>query len=246
MNRVVLITGSSRGIGRATAIEFAKKGYDIIINYVHSEEEAKKFKVELEELYGIQALAIRADLAKEEEVRALAAHAIATFGKVDVLVNNAGIALYGKVEDKTTADWNVTLQTNLIAPFLLSQILGEGMVKNKYGKIVNISSIDAIYTYNAESMEYDAAKAALINMTYNFAQWLQPYVNVNCVAPGWVETDMNKDLPQELIEYQTSKICKKRFAKPEEIAKLVVFLASDDAEFINSEVIKIDGGYKLI
>ena len=245
MNRVALITGSSRGIGKATAEEFAKRGYDVIINYVHSKEKAEALCTQLEQQYGVTAKAIKADLASETEVRAMAQRALVEFGKVDVLVNNAGIALYSEVEGKTVADWNLTLQTNLIAPFLLSQILGAEMVKNQYGKIVNIASIDAIYTYNAQSMEYDASKAAIINLTYNTALAFQPYVNANCVAPGWVETDMNKDLPQELIDYQTSKICKKRFAKPEEVAKLVAFLASDDAEFINSEVIKIDGGYKL-
>lgn len=245
MNKVAMITGSSRGIGKATAIEFAKRGYDIVINYVHSKEKALSFQKELEEKYGVKAIAMQADLSQEEEVKNLAQEALDTFGKVDVLVNNAGIAPYSEVQDKTVQDWQQTLQTNLIAPFLLSQILGNEMVKNHYGKIINVSSIDAIYSYNAESMEYDASKAALINMTKNFALQLQPYVNVNCIAPGWVETDMNKDLPQEMIDAVTNKICKKRFAKPEEIAKLICYLASDDAEFINSEIIKIDGGYKL-
>lgn len=245
MQRIVLVTGSSRGIGRATAEEFARRGDHVILNYVHSQEKAQQLCRELTETYGVQVHAIQADLSKEAEVRALAAQALELFGRVDVLVNNAGVALYSEVAEKTVADWNLTLQTNLVAPFLLSQILGAEMVRHQYGKIINISSIDAIYTYNAPSMEYDASKAALINLTQNFALALQPYVNVNCVAPGWVETDMNKDLPQELIEMQTAKICKKRFAKPEEVAKLVAFLASDDAEFINSETIKIDGGYQL-
>lgn len=246
MKRTVLITGSSRGIGKATAEEFASRGYDVVISYVHSEEKALNFRAELEERYGIRCIAIRADLSKEEEVSRLAAEALKAFGRIDVLVNNAGIALYGDVKDKSPADWNLTLQTNLIAPFQLCQILGAEMVRNKYGKIVNIASIDAICTYNAESMEYDASKAAIINLTYNFALQLQPYVNVNCVAPGWVDTDMNKELPQELVDYQKSRICKQRFARPEEVAKLICFLSGDDAEFINSEVIRIDGGYKLM
>ncbi len=200
---------------------------------------------EFENKYGIEGIAVGADLSKEKDVREPAEKALARFGKVDVLVNNAGIALYSEVAHKTVSDWDISLKTNLIAPFLLSQILGAEMVKNKYGKIINIALTDAIYTYNAPSMEYDAGKAALINMTKNFALELQPYVNVNCVAPGWVDTDMNKDLPQELIDYQLGRICKKRFAMPEEVAKLVAFLAGDDAEFINSEVIKIDGGYKF-
>lgn len=245
MSRTALITGSSRGIGRATAEEFAKRNYNVVINYANSKEKAENLSSELEKKYGIKAIAVKADLSKEDEVRSLAEQALGKFGKVDVLVNNAGIALYSEVSEKTSADWALSMQTNLIAPFMLSRILGAEMVKNKYGKIINIASIDAICTYNAQSMEYDASKAALINMTYNFALELQPYVNVNCIAPGWVDTDMNKELPAELIEYQKSKICKNRFAKPEEVAKLIAFLASDDAEFINSDVIRIDGGYKL-
>lgn len=219
MKRTALITGSSRGIGKAAAEEFAKRGYNVVLNYVHSKEKAEKFREELKSRYGTEIIAVRADLSNEDHVRELAEKALLCFGKVDVLVNNAGIALYSDVAAKTVSDWEISLKTNLIAPFLLSQILGAEMVKNKYGKIVNIASIDAVYTYNAPSMEYDASKAALINMTKNFALELQPYVNVNCVAPGWVDTDMNKDLPQELVDYQIGKICKKRFAKPEENSK---------------------------
>ncbi len=142
MNRVALITGSSRGIGKATAEEFAKRGYDVILNYAHSKEKAEALCTQMEQQYGVKVRAIKADLASEAEVRAMAQQALAEFGKVDVLVNNAGIALYSEVEDKTVADWNLTLQTNLIAPFLLSQILGAEMVKNQYGKIVNIASTD--------------------------------------------------------------------------------------------------------
>ena len=133
MNRVALITGSSRGIGKATAEEFAKRGYDVVINYVHSKEKAEALCGQLAQQYGVKVVAIKADLACEAEVRAMAQQALTEFGKVDVLVNNAGIALYSEVEDKTVADWNLTLQTNLIAPFLLSRILGAEMVKNQYG-----------------------------------------------------------------------------------------------------------------
>ena len=165
MSRTALITGSSRGIGRATADEFAKRNYNVVINYASSKEKAENLSSELEKKYGIKAIAAKADLSKEDEVRSLAEQALGKFGKVDVLVNNAGIALYSEVSEKTSADWALSMQTNLIAPFMLSRILGAEMVKNKYGKIINIASIDAICTYNAQSMEYDASKAALINMT---------------------------------------------------------------------------------
>lgn len=245
MKRNVLVTGSSRGIGRATALELAKRGDNVVINYVNSKEKAEALVDEIKNRYSVDAIAIRADLSKGEEAEKLAHEALNAFGRIDVLVNNAAIAPYSEVRAKTIEDWRLTLETDLISPFILSSILGEEMKRNKYGKIVNISSIDAMYTYNAESMEYDAAKAAIINMTKNFALALAPYVNVNGVAPGWVDTDMNKDLPAELVEYQKSKICKGRFARAEEVAALIAFLSSDDAEFINSEVIRIDGDYKL-
>lgn len=246
MNKLAVITGASRGMGMAEAYEFASRGYDVVINYVNNRERAEAVKREIEAAYGVRALALQADLSKEAELRKFAADTLEAFGKVDVLVNNAGIALYGAFSEKTIAGWEQTMRLNLYAPFLLTQIFGAEMMKNRYGKIVNISSIDAMTTYNAESAEYDASKAALINLTKTSSLQLAPYVNVNCVCPGWVETDMNKDLPQELLDYQKSKTCKGRMAKPEEVAKLVAFLASDDAAFIDGEVIKIDGGYKLM
>lgn len=245
MNKVVLITGSSRGMGKAEAYEFASKGYDVIVHYVKSEESAKEIVKDLKQKYQINSMAIKADLMNEEEVKYLAHTALKEFSRVDVLVNNAGMALYDDFDHKTIEGFDQSMKINLYAPFLLTQILGKEMVKNKYGKIINIASIDVMTTYNAESVEYDASKAALINLTKTSSLQLQPYVNVNCVCPGWVETDMNKELPQELLDYQKSKTCKGRMARPEEVAKLVSFLASDDAEFIDGEVIKIDGGYKL-
>lgn len=246
MRKTVLITGASRGMGKAEAYEFASRGYDVIINYINSRELADSIKKDIEEKYGVCVRTIQADLSKETEVRALASRALSAFGKIDVLVNNAGIALYSDFSEKTIENWNQSMQVNLYAPFILTQCLGAEMMKNQYGKIVNIATIDAMTTYNPESAEYDASKAALINLTKTSSLQFQPYVNVNCVCPGWVATDMNKNLPQELLDYQASKTCKGRMAKPEEVAKLVAFLASDDAEFIDGEIIKIDGGYKLL
>lgn len=246
MNKVAMITGSSRGMGKAEAYEFASRGYDIIVHYGKNKELAEAVKTEIEEKYGVKAVAIQADLMKEEETRKLAQTALEAFGKIDVLVNNAGMALYDEFDKKTIQGFDQSMQVNLYAPFLLTQIIAPEMVKNEYGKIINIATIDVMTTYNPESAEYDASKAALISLTKTSSLQYAPYVNVNCVCPGWVATDMNKDLPQELLDYQASKTCKGRMAKPEEVAKLVAFLASDDAEFIDGEVIKIDGGYKLM
>lgn len=246
MNKVAMITGSSRGMGKSEAYEFASRGYDIIIHYGKSKESAEAVKTEIEEKYGVRAVVIQADLMKEEETRKLAQTALEAFGKIDVLVNNAGMALYDDFDKKAIEGFEQSMQVNLYAPFLLTQIIAPEMVKNEYGKIINIATIDVMTTYNPESAEYDASKAALISLTKTSSLQYAPYVNVNCVCPGWVATDMNKDLPQELLDYQASKTCKGRMARPEEVAKLVAFLASDDAEFIDGEVIKIDGGYKLM
>lgn len=241
--KIVLVTGSSRGIGKAIIIEFAAKGYNVVINYNKSEQEAFDLKKYIEENYNVKALAIKTDVSNENDVTTMVSTILKEFGKIDILVNNAGIAIDKEFEDRTVKDWKRTLSINLIGPFIVSRCVGNEMIKRKSGKIINISSTNGIDAFFPTSVDYDASKAGLINLTHNLAIQYAPYINVNCVAPGWVNTDMNKQLPKELIEEETERIYKKRFAEPSEIAKLVVFLASEDADFINDEVIKIDGGY---
>ena len=242
MNQIVLITGGTRGIGEAIVKEFAKQGYNIVINYVKSTEKAKKLKEELEKTYNVKVLTIRANLSNESEIKRLVDESINKFGRIDVLVNNAGIVIDKEFEDRTVEDFRKTLEINLIAPFLLTKLIGKEMLKQKSGSIINISSTNGIDTYYPISVDYDASKSALINLTYNSAVQFSPYVRVNCIAPGWVNTEMNKELPEDLIKDETDKILLKRFAEPEEIAKVVTFLASKEASFINSTVIKVDGG----
>lgn len=243
MKKVVLITGSSKGIGKATAIEFAKiGGYKVVINYLTDGENADELSSYLKQEYKIETLVIKADVSNEEQVKNMIQEIIDKFGKIDVLVNNAGIAIDKKFEDRTVEDWKRTLEVNTIGTFLVSKYASENMMKNKNGKIINVSSTNGINTFFPSSIDYDASKAAIINLTYNLAIQFSPYINVNAVAPGWVNTEMNKELPKELIEEETEKIYKKRFAEPEEIAKVICFLASEDAEYINGTVIKVDGG----
>ena len=241
--KVVLVTGGSRGIGKAIATDFANKGYNVVINYKKADEEAKKLKEELEKLYKVKVLTIKADVSNEDEVQSMIKLIIKESRKIDVLVNNAGIAIDKEFSERTVEDWSLTLNTNLIAPFIVSKYVGSEMLKNKSGQIINISSTNGINAFFPTSIDYDASKAGLISLTHNLAIQFAPYINVNCVAPGWVNTDMNKNLPKELIEEETNRIYKKRFAEPSEIAKVVTFLASKDADFINNEVIKVDGGY---
>ena len=132
---------------------------------------------------------------------------------------------------------------NLIAPFVLTKLVGKEMMKQKSGAIINISSTNGLNTYYPTSVDYDASKSGLISLTYDSAVQFAPYVRVNCVAPGWVNTEMNKELSEDFVEEETERILVKRFAEPEEIAKVVAFLASEDASYVNSTVIKVDGGW---
>ena len=243
MNKNVLVTGGTRGIGEAISREFAKKGYDIIINYVKSDEKAKKLKQELETTYNIKVFPIQADLSNEIQIENMVNLAIEEFGKIDVLVNNAGIVIDKEFEDRTVEDWKKTLNVNLIAPFILTKLIGKEMIKHKEGVIINISSTNGLNTYYPSSVDYDSSKSGLISLTYDSAVQYAPYIRVNCIAPGWVNTEMNKELPIDYVKEETERILVKRFGEPEEIAKVVTFLASEDASFINSTVIKVDGGW---
>lgn len=246
MKKTALVTGSSRGMGRAEALAFAQKGYNVIVHYAGNKDKAEAVKEEIENKYHEQAAVFQADLRKKEDIERLAKEASKAFNGIDVLVNNAGYATYGPVKDKSITSFEAMMQIHVYAPFYLTKLLAPAMVKNKFGRIINIGSIDAMKTYNAESAEYDAAKAAVINLTKTSSLAYQPYVNVNCVCPGWIQTDMTKQNPAKLNDYITGRIAKSRFGKPSEIAKVVAFLASDDASYIDGETICVDGGYKLV
>ena len=185
MNKVALVTGSSRGMGKAEAYEFASRGYDVIVHYVNSRDAAESVCEDIKEKYGVRAAVIKADLSNEAEVRTLANEALQAFGRIDALVNNAGMALYDDFANKTIQGFDDSMKVNLYAPFLLTQLIGTEMMKNKYGKIINIATIDVMTTYNAESAEYDASKAALISLTKTSSLQFQPYVNVNCVCQSF-------------------------------------------------------------
>jgi len=240
-DKVVLVTGSSRGIGRSIAISFAKEGANVVINYKNSDIDASLTQ-KIISSYKVKCLCVKADISNENEVKNMVNKIMNEFGKIDILVNNAGIALDSEFEDKTLESWQETLNTNLLGTFLTSKYIGSSMVEQKYGKIINISSTNGINTIFPYSADYDASKAALINLTKNLAIQYAPYVNVNSVAPGWVDTLMNADLPKSYIKEETSKILLKRFAEPEEIANVVLFLASDKSRYITGEIIKVSGG----
>ena len=242
-DKVALITGASRGIGRATALLFAKEGAKVAVNYNRSEKEAVEV-VESVKTGGSEAIAVKCDVSDESQIKKMVDEVLEKFGRIDILVNNAGIVFDVPFFEKTNEQWQKTLQTNLIGTFLCMKYVGPHMVKQKYGKIVNVASTNGIDAYDSTSADYDASKAGVIVLTKASAEIFAPFVSVNCVAPGWVDTDINKDLPKDYVKEETEKIYLKRFAKPEEIAKAILFLASDDASFITGSVLVADGGYR--
>lgn len=242
--KVVLVTGSSRGIGRSIAVRFAKEGASVVINYKSSENEAKAI-TEIISSYSSDCMCIQADVSKEKDVKRMIDTIIEKYGHIDILVNNAGIAIDNDFKDRHVKDWQETLNTNLIGVFLTSKYAGKYMLEKQYGKIINISSTNGIDTTFPYSIDYDASKAGIINLTKNLAIEFAPFINVNAIAPSWINTEMNDSLSKSYLESEKEKILLKRFAEPEEIANVVLFLASDMSRYIDGETIRVDGGIKL-
>lgn len=239
---VALVTGSNRGIGRSTAILFAKAGVDVVINYCHHEEEALEVEQYIKENYDVDVLVCKCDISKEEEVENMFNLITDTFGGLDILVNNASVCKDSLFMDKSVKDFRRILDVNLIGTYLCSKYAYKIMSDKKRGKIINVASTNAIDTYYPESCDYDASKAGVISLTHNMAREFAPYVYVNCVCPGWVKTDMNKDLSIDQINEERKKILLGRFAEADEIAKVILFLASPKASYINDSIIRVDGG----
>ena len=239
---VALITGASRGIGKAIAKGFAKANVDVIINYHKHEKEANELADELINDYDIRVLAIKCDISKEDDVERMFRIIIDEFGGLDILVNNAGICRDSLFEEKSINNFKRILDVNLIGTYLCSKHAASIMLKSKKGSIINIASTNAIDTYYPASCDYDASKAGVISLTHNMAREFSPFIRVNCVAPGWVKTDMVKGLSIDQINEESKKILLNRFAEPEEIAKVVIFLASSKASYVNDSIIRVDGG----
>ena len=241
MNRVVLVTGSTRGIGKATILEFAKQGYNVVINYNNSEKEAFDLKQFVETEYKVETLVIKADVSNETEVKNMISEIINKFHKIDVLVNNAGIVYDRNFDEITIDEFKRTLEVNVIGAFIVSREASKYMGKGS--SIINVSSTNGTKTISPECLDYNISKIGLQSLTRDLAFQFKPNIRVNAIAIGWADTDMNKDLPKEYIEEETQKIYLERFADPSEIAKTIYFLASDESGYVNSEIINIDGGY---
>lgn len=239
---VALITGGNRGIGAAISKEFAKAGVNIVINYNRHAMMAEQVKEEILSKYSVEVLCIKADVSNEEEVESMINQVVDTFGKIDILVNNAAICHDSLFLDKAVSNFKRILDVNLIGTYLCSKYAGKVMLDRGSGKIINIASTNALDTYYPESCDYDASKAGVISLTHNLAREFAPKVLVNCVCPGWVKTEMNQELSFEQVKEEEKKILIRRFAEPEEIAKVVLFLASSKASYINDSIIRVDGG----
>ncbi len=242
-NKVALITGGATGIGKAIANTLASKNCNIVINYNTSKKEAEDLKEELEKKYSIEVLIIKCDISNEEEIDNMINEIINKFQKIDYLVNNAGVCFDSLYEEKTKDNFMKTLEVNLVGTFLVSKQVGNIMSNNKYGSIVNISSTNGINKYFPMSLDYDASKAGINSLTHNLSMQYAPYVRVNAIAPGWVKTKNEmKEIDEDYIKSEEEKIFVNRFAEEEEIAKVVSFLLSDDASYINNQIISVDGG----
>jgi len=242
-NKVVLITGAANGIGKATAIELAKVGYDIVINYHHSQEKALQLQKEIKKTYGVNCLAIQADVSKENEVDAMVGQIEEELGGVDILINNAAIDLSNMFGLKTAEEFRQTLDVNVVGAYNCASRVYHHMLEQEYGRIINISSTNGMNTYYPMCFDYDASKAALNSLTHNLAVQFAPYVNVNAIAPGFIGTENELDgYDEEFLKEEEEKILAKRYGKPEEVAYLVKFLISDQADYINNSIIRIDGG----
>lgn len=234
---VALITGASRGIGKACALELAKAGYDIVVNYAGSEEAAAKTVSEIKEL-GVDAISLQFDVSNKDEVAKGIEKIMEKFGRIDVLVNNAGITRDGLFVRMTPENWEAVINTNLNSAYYVSQPVSKIMMKQRSGAIVNMASIAGVYG-NAGQANYSASKAGLIGLTKCLAKELASRgIRVNAVAPGFIQTDMTKDLDTDKI---VEAIPMKQLGTADDIAKTVKFLAQD-AKYITGQVIGVDGG----
>lgn len=245
MNKVVLVTGGAQGIGKAIVLELAKNHYDVVINYLTSNKAATLLEEEIKKNYDVRVMTIQADVSKEEEVDAMISLIEKKWGGVDILVNNAAVDLSNLFHLKTADEFRKTLDVNVVGAFNCSKRVYRHMLDQEYGRIINISSTNGINTYYPMCIDYDASKAALISLTHNLAFEYGPYINVNAIAPGFIGTDNELDgYDEEFLKEEQEKIMVNRYGKPEEVAYLVKFLISDEANFINNTIIRIDGGQK--
>ena len=239
-NKTVLITGGSRGIGKAMVYAFAKAGYNVMLNFNRSESSANEIAKEFEnvKIYG-------ANVADQQSVINMVNYTYEVFGNIDILINNAGISYTGLLQDMSIDEWNNLMSVNLTGPYNLCKAVLPRMIANKSGKIINISSVWGITGASCEAA-YFASKAGVIGLTKALAKEVGPSnIKVNCIAPGIVMTDMISDYSMEELNAITDEIPLGKIGSTEDIAKTALFLASDDADYITGQVISPNGGWVI-
>jgi 3-oxoacyl-[acyl-carrier protein] reductase len=240
-DQVAVVTGGSRGIGRAIALMLAKEGASVCINYTSSDDKAKEVQNEIEAL-GSRAMIYKADVSNEKSVEEFSKAVKKEFGKIDILVNNAGITRDGLVLRMKEEDFMSVIEINLKGTFLCSKYFGKLMMKERKGKIVNISSVVGVMG-NAGQANYAASKAGIIGLTKSLAkEFASRKININAIAPGFIETEMTKKLGEEVKENYSKAIPLGCYGQPEDVANLVVFLSSSLSNYITGQVIHVDGG----
>ncbi len=240
--KVAIITGASRGIGRAISTLFAKEGAKVAINYYRSEKEALSLAKEIQ-IQGGEALLVKADVSKSNEVKRMVKKTMEKFGRIDILVNNAGILIPVTFLDTTEEIWDKTMEVNIKSAFLCSKEIAPIMLNQKKGKIINISSISGLAERAAvRDTAYVVSKTAIIGLTRSLAVNLGPNINVNAICPGLTDTDMANSLGYERVRAGVNESILKRIAKPEDIASAALFLASEDSDIMTGEVLTLAGG----
>lgn len=239
--KTALVTGGSRGIGRAVCLELARGGANVALCYAGNEQAAQE-TVSACQALGAQALAVRCDVSDAEAVKSMMDQVTQTFGPIHILVNNAGITRDGLLMAMKEADFDAVVDTNLKGTFLCMKAVARTMAKQRYGRIVNLSSVVGLHG-NAGQVNYAASKAGVIGMTKSLAKELAPRgVTANAVAPGFIETDMTAALSQSARDALTPAIPAQRLGTAEDVARAVAFLASDEAAYITGQVLAVDGG----
>ncbi|MEH7453586.1 3-oxoacyl-[acyl-carrier-protein] reductase [Gottfriedia acidiceleris] len=239
--KVALVTGGSRGIGRAIALSLAKNGANVVVNYSGNEAAALKVVEEITAL-GVKAIAYKANVSNGEEVAALVKNTVDEFGSIDILVNNAGITRDGLLLRMKDADWDDVIDTNLKGVFNCIKAAAKFMTRQRNGRIINISSVVG-QIGNPGQMNYVAAKAGVLGLTKTAAKELASRnITVNAIAPGFIETDMTNELNEQIRTQMLSNIPLQSFGQPEDIANAVVFLAMDSSRYITGQTINVDGG----
>lgn len=242
MNRVVVITGGARGIGKRMVEDFARAGYKVAFSYLTSEESVKNLVTTLRQ-EGRDVICKKMNLTLDVDIQEFVAFTLEYFGRIDILINNGATTHDSLFREKTRESFMKVLDANLVGSFVLSKACGDIMKKNEWGRIINISSTNGINTYFPMCLEYDASKAGLNSLTHNLAMQYAPYVTVNAIAPGFIGTDSELNgMDEEFIKAEEEKILVKRIGKEEDVSNLAMFLASDNASYINNQIIKINGG----